>query len=101
LSQLIWEQSSSLPIDATRWHSYVVHWRPEGVDCDVDGRTVFSVPVSPIDPLGCAIWIDNQYAAFDPRGKIRWGAEANKEAQVLEIEDLRLETQEADGGSRS
>jgi hypothetical protein len=37
-------------------------------------------------PLGVIIWIDNQYAAFTPEGKIAFG--------VLEGEDEWLEVEE-------
>ena len=55
----------------------------------VDGVQVFESPVSPNPPLGLVIWIDNQYAAFTPEGKISFGVlEGNEE--WLEIEDLTM-----------
>jgi len=47
--------------------------------------------VSPRPPLGLVIWIDNQYAAFTPDGKIGFGVLANDEAW-LEIKELELKT---------
>ena len=54
---------------------------------EVDDGLVFESAVSPNPPLGLVIWIDNQYAAFTPEGKIAMGVLEGKEAW-LEIKDL-------------
>jgi hypothetical protein len=41
------------------------------------------------DRLGLTLWIDNQYAAWRPDGKIGFGVLGNEEAW-LEIADLNL-----------
>jgi hypothetical protein len=46
--------------------------------------------VSPRPPLGLVIWIDNQYAAWHPDGKIGFGVLENTEPAWLEIEDLLM-----------
>jgi hypothetical protein len=48
---------------------------------------VYESPVSPRAPLGIVIWIDNQYAAFRPDGKMEWGVLKGKECWI-EIEDV-------------
>jgi hypothetical protein len=53
----------------------------------VDDVRVFESPVSPNPPLGLVIWIDNQFAAFTPEGKISFGVLEGDE-EWLEIEDL-------------
>jgi hypothetical protein len=53
----------------------------------VDDAPVFESPISPKPPLGIIIWIDNQYAAFTPEGRIAFGILEGKE-EWLEIEDL-------------
>jgi Glycosyl hydrolases family 16 len=87
LSKVIAEDSSALRVDVTQWHSYKLEWSEKRVVWYVDEVPVFESPVSPNPPLGVVIWIDNQYAAFTPEGKISFGVlEGNEE--WLEIEDL-------------
>ena len=89
LSKVIAEDSSALGVDVTQWHSYKLEWSEKRVVWYVDEAPVFESPVSPNPPLGLVIWIDNQYAAFTPEGKISFGVlEGNEE--WLEIEDLVL-----------
>lgn len=87
LSKVIAEESSALGVDVTQWHSYKLEWSEKRVVWYVDEAKVFESPVSPNPPLGVVIWIDNQYAAFTPNGKVSFGVlEGNEE--WLEIEDL-------------
>jgi hypothetical protein len=80
-------QSQSQGVDVTQWHTYRLEWSPKRMLWYVDDALVFESPVSPNPPLGIIIWIDNQYAAFTPEGKIACGVlEGGKE--WLEIEDL-------------
>ena len=51
---------------------------------------MFESAVSPNPPLGLVIWIDNQYAAFTPEGKIGFGVLANPEPAWLEVKDIEL-----------
>jgi hypothetical protein len=53
----------------------------------VDDALVFESPVSPHPPLGVIIWIDNQYAAFTPEGKIAFGV-LDGEEEWLEVEEI-------------
>ncbi len=89
LSNVIDEDSSALGVDVTQWHSYRLEWSQRRVTWYVDDVQVFESPVSPHPPLGLIIWIDNQFAAFTPEGKISFGVlEGNKE--WLEIEELDI-----------
>jgi hypothetical protein len=54
----------------------------------VDDVQVFVSAVSPNPPLGLVVWIDNQYAAFTPEGKIGFGVLANPEPAWLEVQDV-------------
>jgi hypothetical protein len=56
----------------------------------VDEVRVFESAVSPNPPLGVVIWIDNQYAAFTPEGRIGMGVLEGQEAW-LEIKDVELQ----------
>jgi hypothetical protein len=52
---------------------------------------VFESQVSPRPPLGLVIWIDNQFAAFTPEGKIGFGVLKNPELAWLEVKEIELE----------
>ena len=74
----------------TDWHGYRLEWREKRVSFEVDNVPVFESQVSPNPPLGLVIWIDNQYAAFTPEGKIGFGVLENPEPAWLEIKDLEI-----------
>jgi hypothetical protein len=88
-SSQLWSQSNQR-VDPTQWHRYTLHWRAERVSFEVDEALVFESPVSPHPPLGTVIWIDNQFAAFTPEGKIGFGVLENPEPAWLEIKDIQL-----------
>ncbi len=87
LGRVIDEDSSALSVDTTQWHRYRLEWSPQGVTWDVDEVRVFESAVSPHPPLGVIIWIDNQYAAFTPEGKISGGVLGSGE-EWLEVEEI-------------
>lgn len=90
LGKVIAEDASALSVNVTQWHRYRLEWSPKRVVWDVDDVRVFESAVSPNPPLGLVIWIDNQFAAFTPKGKISFGVLEGKE-EWLEIEDLALD----------
>jgi hypothetical protein len=87
LGKVIEEDGIALSVDVTQWHGYSFEWRPKRVAFYVDDTRAFESPVSPRGPLGVVIWIDNQYAAFRPDGKIEWGVLEGKECWI-EVEDI-------------
>lgn len=90
LGNLIGEDGVRLSLDVTQWHRYKLDWRADQVSFTVDDVQVFESPVSPKPPLGLVIWIDNQYAAFTPEGKIGFGVLENPEPAWLEIKDIEM-----------
>jgi hypothetical protein len=89
-SKLIDESGSRISIDATEWHTYQLEWGIERVKFFIDGAEIFAAPVSPRAPLGLVLWIDNQYAAFPPSGKVGMGTSANPEAAWLDLAGLEM-----------
>jgi len=89
MSQVIEEDGIQLELDPTDWHRYTLEWSPKRVSFQVDDSRVFESGVSPNPPLGLVIWIDNQYAAFTPEGKLGFGALENPE-QWLEVRDPEI-----------
>jgi hypothetical protein len=89
LGRVVGEDGVRLSVDAAQWHRYRLEWSPTRSAFWVDDALVFESPVSPRPPLGLVIWIDNQFAAFTPEGKVGFGVLKN-EAAWLEIENLVL-----------
>jgi len=88
--KVIDEDGIRLSVDATQWHRYRLDWREERVSFEVDDVLLFESQVSPHSPLGTVIWIDNQYAAFTPEGKIGFGVLENPEPAWLEIKEIEV-----------
>jgi hypothetical protein len=81
LGLLINEDALRLEHDVTGWHSYRLEWQRQSCRFLVDGRTVLNTHVAPRGPLGLVLWIDNQYAAFPPEGRLRSGQLENPAAR--------------------
>jgi len=88
MGKMIGEAGVRLSLDVTQWHKYELDWREDRVSCEVDDAQVLESSVSPNPPLGLVIWIDNQYAAFTPEGKIGFGVLENPEPAWLEIKEI-------------
>lgn len=88
MGNVIGEDGVRLRVDVTEWHRYRLDWRADHVGFEVDDTKVFESSVSPDPPLGLVIWIDNQYAAFTPEGKIGFGVLENPEPAWLEIKGI-------------
>lgn len=87
MGKIIEEDSKTVDVDTTQWHSYRLEWDQERVLWFVDDIQIFESQVNPNPPLGLVIWIDNQFASFTPDGKLSFGVLAGDEAW-LEIADL-------------
>ena len=82
---LIQEDSTSIQVDATQWHAYRLELTEQGTRYSIDGQLVGETACVPRGPLARVIWIDNQYAAFNPDGTLKSGTLANPPA-TLEIQ---------------
>jgi hypothetical protein len=72
----------------TEWHTYRLDWETEAVHISLDGNPLYSTPLAPIGPLGLVFWVDNQYAAFPPDGRLMYGTLSNPEPAWIQIEGL-------------
>ena len=88
-SRVVAEDGVRLAVDQTQWHRYRLEWSLTRCTFWVDDARVLETSVSPRPPLGLVIWLDNQFAAFTPEGKIGFGVLKN-EAAWLEVEEIVL-----------
>jgi hypothetical protein len=84
----IQEDAVRLTADARDWHIYQIEWNEASTAFTVDGRVILRTRLAPQPPLGLIMWIDNQFAAFDPQGRLAWGVEGCPRESWLEIEAL-------------
>jgi hypothetical protein len=91
LGRVIREDGVRVQADPAGWHRYRIEWSATRCVCEVDDVRVLETSVSPQGPLGVVVWIDNQFAAFRPDGKIAAGTLAGPAAWI-EISDLEITT---------
>jgi hypothetical protein len=87
--RIIRQDAVRLILDVTQWHEYSIHWLCECCTFLVDGNEIMTTSCSPHPPLGVVIWIDNQFAAWTPAGKLTYGT-LDTPAAWLEIENLMI-----------
>jgi len=90
LSRVIKEEAAFLELDSTEWHDFKLQWNSECSSFWVDGDRVLQTPIRPNPPLGLVLWIDNQFAAFTPEGKIRFGVLKTPEPAWMEVKEISL-----------
>ena len=87
---LIKDDAALVQGDPTQWRTYRIDWLQREAHFFVDGVQVFATPAAPRPPLGLVLWIDNQYAAFPPSGKLRMGTSTNPEPAWLDVENIEV-----------
>jgi hypothetical protein len=90
LRSFVKESAAVLDVDATVLHSYQLDWDAGEVRFLIDGAIKFTTPVSPRGRLGLVMWIDNQFAAFPPDGRVRFGSLDNLEPVWLELSEISV-----------
>lgn len=88
-SGVVRQDAARVNVDATGWHTYCIEWREEDVCFAVDGNTVLVTEVVPKPPLHLVIWVDNQYAALTPQGKVAGGVLPGPAAR-LKVANLQV-----------
>lgn len=83
------EDATALQLDETAWHTYRLEWGENEARFWVDDVQVLQTKLAPRPPLALVVWIDNQFAAFLPDGKLRAGVCANP-AAWLEVDDFYI-----------
>ena len=85
------QSGAGLAIEPHSWHAYELFWDVEQVRFVVDGVETYATPIVPHGPLGLVIWVDNQYAAFTPQGRVRYGYLAASQPAWIEIRKLDVQ----------
>lgn len=93
-ARIIQQSSQRVIIDPTNWHHYQIDWEDHQVQFRVNGQLVATSYVSPQEPLGIVIWLDNQFAAWNPDGRIRWGTLKTTDNPWIEIRRLQVNRKE-------
>jgi hypothetical protein len=88
----IHEDAHLLDMSLIDWHAYQFEWLLDRVRFLVDGQFCCETQVVPSSWMGLVLWIDNQYAAFTPQGKVSFGTLANPEPAWLELMDINIES---------
>ncbi len=81
--------------DSTRWHEYALSVNGNEVTYIVDGKVMHVSTVTPLGPLGFVLWIDNQYAALRPDGRLGYGTLTSSQADWLEVMDVHMQGDQA------
>jgi hypothetical protein len=88
--RFILQDSALCPASPTEWRTYSLKWESESVILEVDQRPILDTAVVPRGPLGLVVWIDNQYAALPPNGRLGYGTLVNHESAWIEVKDLEI-----------
>ena len=84
------QSAISIDLNITEWHSYTLEWEIGRVRFSMDGKEAAHTDVVPHAPLSLVIWIDNQYAALPPGGRVRYGSLPNPEPAWMEVKEVEL-----------
>jgi hypothetical protein len=84
------QDTVELAFSTLEWHTYELSWQVNETIFRVDGETVLCSDLTPHGPLGLVIWVDNQYAALPPDGRVTFGTLENLLPAWIEIRDLRI-----------
>ena len=79
------QDARAMALDPTQWHTYTIAWKKERIDFEVDGEQIFATQIVPRGPLGLVIWVDNQFAALPPNGRLAFGNLDNPKTAWIEI----------------
>jgi hypothetical protein len=88
-AKVIRQEATAVSVDVTEWHDYSINWLCESIEFSLDGDTILQTIFSPDHPIGLVIWIDNQFAAWSPVGRLSYGTLINP-AAWLEIESFEM-----------
>jgi hypothetical protein len=83
--RFVQQDARAMAFDPTAWHAYSIMWNKDSIVFRVDGEQVFETKTVPSGPLGLVIWVDNQFAALPPNGRLAFGNLDNPKTAWIEI----------------
>lgn len=90
LGRVIVKEDAGQPkLSPVEWRRYSIDWQANSVHFRIDDEYSFKTNISPRAPLGLVIWIDNQYMAIPPNGKLKYGSLANQECWI-EVRNISI-----------
>lgn len=89
-SKVVQHDLEQVPLDLTQWHNYEMSWTEDGLRFAIDSRQVFVSRLVPQAPMGLVVWLDNQYAAWRPDGRLGYGTLTTPADCWVEITHLQL-----------
>lgn len=90
LQRVIRQDAALIHTGVTDWHAYILKWEAGQVRISLDGVELLRTNIVPHGPLSLVIWVDNQYAALPPAGRLKYGTLPNPEPAWMEIKDISL-----------
>ena len=88
--RVVRQDASLIHTNVTEWHEYRMDWDIDQVRFCLDDTEILHTEIVPNGPLSMVIWVDNQYAALPPNGRLRYGTLPNPEPAWIEIRELSL-----------
>ena len=85
------QDAFALELDPTVWHTYDLRWEAKAASFRVDGQTALHSQVSPQGQMGLVIWVDNQYMALPPSGRLDYGMLSSPEPAWIEVRGLAIQ----------
>lgn len=87
--KIVQQDAIDISVDVTQYHEYSIEWLREIIIYKIDGKSILNTAISPYPPLGLVFWIDNQFAAWNPEGRLDYGTLENP-AAGLEINSIEI-----------
>ena len=91
LRRLVHQDAALVDTSITEWHLYGMEWTSTKVRFSLDGMSILETGISPSSPLSLVIWVDNQFAALPPKGRLRYGTLPNLEPAWMELRELSID----------
>jgi hypothetical protein len=89
--RVVHQDACQIHTTETEWHTYSLHWEHDRIRFHLDGLQLFETKISPRPPMSLVIWVDNQYAALPPAGRVKFGTLPNPEPAWLEIMEISMQ----------
>ena len=97
IQQTLKIHETMLDVDMTQWHIYGLEWGVKRSSFSlVEEEHLPPKPIldaqSPKGPMGLVMWLDNQYLAVTPWGRLRWGLLSAPRRQWMEVDWVGIES---------